>query len=391
MSGPPKLSFGLNKNALSRQAPKKPPPASRARPVFGGDDDDEAPPPAPLDTSRATNRPAVSTATLSRQQKAKQQAELALDSSVFEYDEVYDNMKAAEKSAQAKRKDDGADRKPKYVSKLMETAELRKQDRLRAEDKMIQREREREGDEFADKEAFVTEAYKLQQAELRVAEEEEKKREEAEKKKRGGMTTFFKSYLDTTEAAHAAAVAAAASAPKVPLGPARPTDDERQKTDVQVAAEHEAKTGRRVELNEDGEIIDRRQLMSGGLNVVAKPKPSAGDDKASTAGGFAVPISARTAPKPAGDGPGGDAGESLLHPGVSAAERKRQARERQSRMVEQQMLELEQRRKREADEQLEHKVSKVAKRNDDDKVAQLKRAAEERRKKRLEEAQKASQ
>jgi len=61
----------------------------------------------------------------------------------------------------------------------METAELRKQDRLRAEDKMIQREREREGDEFADKEAFVTEAYKLQQAELRVAEEEEKKREGA--------------------------------------------------------------------------------------------------------------------------------------------------------------------------------------------------------------------
>lgn len=61
----------------------------------------------------------------------------------------------------------------------METAELRKQDRLRAEDKMIQREREREGDEFADKEAFVTEAYKKQQEELRIAEDEEKKREGA--------------------------------------------------------------------------------------------------------------------------------------------------------------------------------------------------------------------
>ena len=42
---------------------------------------------------------------------------------------------------------------------------------------MIQREREREGDEFADKEAFVTQAYKDQQAEVRRAEEEEKKRE----------------------------------------------------------------------------------------------------------------------------------------------------------------------------------------------------------------------
>jgi hypothetical protein len=48
---------------------------------------------------------------------------------------------------------------------------------LRAEEKMIQREREIEGDEFKDKEAFVTQAYKDQMAEVRRAEEEEKQRE----------------------------------------------------------------------------------------------------------------------------------------------------------------------------------------------------------------------
>ena len=42
---------------------------------------------------------------------------------------------------------------------------------------MIQREREMEGDEFKDKEAFVTQAYKDQMAEVRRAEEEEKRRE----------------------------------------------------------------------------------------------------------------------------------------------------------------------------------------------------------------------
>ena len=42
---------------------------------------------------------------------------------------------------------------------------------------MIQREREAEGDEFADKESFVTQAYKDQMEEIRKAEEEEKKRE----------------------------------------------------------------------------------------------------------------------------------------------------------------------------------------------------------------------
>jgi coiled-coil domain-containing protein 55 len=42
---------------------------------------------------------------------------------------------------------------------------------------MMQREREAEGDEFVDKEAFVTQAYKDQMAEVRRAEEEERKRE----------------------------------------------------------------------------------------------------------------------------------------------------------------------------------------------------------------------
>jgi coiled-coil domain-containing protein 55 len=50
-------------------------------------------------------------------------------------------------------------------------------DYLRAEEKMIQREREAEGDEFRDKDAFVTQAYKDQMAEVRRAEEEERRRE----------------------------------------------------------------------------------------------------------------------------------------------------------------------------------------------------------------------
>ncbi len=48
---------------------------------------------------------------------------------------------------------------------------------MRAEEKMIQREREAEGDEFRDKETFVTQAYRDQMAEVRKAEEEERARE----------------------------------------------------------------------------------------------------------------------------------------------------------------------------------------------------------------------
>ena len=42
---------------------------------------------------------------------------------------------------------------------------------------MVQREREMEGEDFKDKDAFVTPGYLLQQEELRKNEEEEKKRD----------------------------------------------------------------------------------------------------------------------------------------------------------------------------------------------------------------------
>lgn len=59
------------------------------------------------------------------------------------------------------------------------SAATRKLDMIRAQEKMLERERALEGDEFADKEKFVTQAYKDQMEAVRQAEEEEAKREGA--------------------------------------------------------------------------------------------------------------------------------------------------------------------------------------------------------------------
>lgn len=188
------------------------------------------------------------------------------------------------------------------------------------------------------------------------------------------MAAFYKSYLDTTSKAHDAAVAASLSKKPV-LGPSFNVEaPPPTKTEAQLAAEVSAETGRHVEVNDDGVIIDKRQLMSGGLNVVSKPKAGS---SSSSAGGFAAPISSR-APAAASS----SASASPFNTGLSAAERGRQARERHSREIERQMVELESKRKREAEAQLEQKVQKVAKRNDETKVEKLKREAEERRQKR---------
>ena len=123
-------------------------------------------------------RPSAS-ANPSRILKKLHAAAEAEDPSIFAYDEVYDSMKAGAAAADAARKaaKESEGDKPKYVNQLLAAAELRKKDRIRAEDKLIEREREKEGDEFKDKDAFVTSAYKEQQAELRRAEEEEKRKE----------------------------------------------------------------------------------------------------------------------------------------------------------------------------------------------------------------------
>lgn len=98
----PKLSFGLKKAI-------KPVKARGA--AFGLGDDEEPVPSTSTLPAQTNGRMKVSTTTLSRQQKAKQAADLALDSSVYEYDEVYDNMKEGGRLAELAKKADAGERK----------------------------------------------------------------------------------------------------------------------------------------------------------------------------------------------------------------------------------------------------------------------------------------
>lgn len=78
-----------------------------------GEDDEPIPSTSNL-AQKAQSKAAgkgLSTATLSRQQKAKQAEDLALDSSVYEYDEVYDNMKEGGRLALLEKKKDAGERK----------------------------------------------------------------------------------------------------------------------------------------------------------------------------------------------------------------------------------------------------------------------------------------
>jgi len=62
----------------------------------------------------------------------------------------------------------------------MAAADKRKKENERRINRQVQKEREAEGDEFADKEVFVTASYKKKLEEMKAAEEEEKRLERLE-------------------------------------------------------------------------------------------------------------------------------------------------------------------------------------------------------------------
>ncbi|WFD33787.1 hypothetical protein MCUN1_000604 [Malassezia cuniculi] len=206
----------------------------------------------------------------SRRVRREHEEAAKIDESIFDYDGVYDRMKQIEREQRQAKRESDKEYKPKYMNQFFASAEIRERDKLRAEAKMIQRQREAEGEEYAGKEAFVTSAYKEQQESLARAEAEERLREERDRQKSGGAPSFYRNMLQEESAKREAALAALQETPKEAV------QETTEQTDRDIAADA-AKRGLRVELNDDNEIIDRRQLLTKGLNVLRKRKADDAD------------------------------------------------------------------------------------------------------------------
>ena len=278
--------------------------------------------------------------------KAQHKAAEEIDPSIFDYDSFHDAKTSVTESKKVAARQEAIERKPKYINNLLDAAARRKQDQQVAREKLLQREREAEGDEFADKEKFVTGAYKQQQEETkRLQEEEERKVEEEEKRKRqlgGGMQNFYRSMMDQSEQQHQETVEATAKLERE--GGLKSEDGTRPKSDAEIVAELKAK-GVNVHLNEEGQITDKRELLSAGLNIGS---------------------SGRSADKH-----GADHLRTTNRPAQSAFANRNTVnrdaqRERQTRMMEEQLA-AQTKRAREAEEEERVRLEKVAKSSKTDK------------------------
>ncbi|KAG9450537.1 hypothetical protein H6P81_010502 [Aristolochia fimbriata] len=164
-----------------KQNPTRPPlpPA----PGFGDDDEN--------DVEAEIARQAYKNKALKDVEEQQKKA-LEEDPSVFDYDGVYDEMK--QKIAQPLMKD-RQERKSKYIEKLMAKAKERERDHEIVYEKKLAKERSKDDHLYAEKEKFVTSAYKKKLAEQAKWLEEERLRQLREERedvtKKEDLSDFY--------------------------------------------------------------------------------------------------------------------------------------------------------------------------------------------------------
>ncbi|KAF6715766.1 Ras-related protein Rab-34 [Oryzias melastigma] len=114
--------------------------------VFGDDSDEET------SVGESLQKEAIKKKMM-KQTRLEMQKALEQDSTVYDYDGVYDDIQK-QRLENHKKILGGADKKPKYIHQLMKAVDERKKEQERREERKIQKEREAEGEKFADKDAY---------------------------------------------------------------------------------------------------------------------------------------------------------------------------------------------------------------------------------------------
>lgn len=188
------------------------------------------------------------------------------------------------------------------------------------------------------------------------------------------MSYFYKQLLEQNEQEHSATVAASEDK-RTSLGPENLTIhkpvDYKPVSDLELA-QRAREEGKSVELNDDNQIVDKRELLSAGLNLSLpntrhlglgskKPKPGSND---------------------------ANKDEAAIHTAVGSAASQREINERRRREIQRQLAEEKERTAAERERhEREREQRMVAKRNTEEDVQNARQRYLERKKRKLEEAQ----
>ncbi|KMU75625.1 hypothetical protein CISG_05028 [Coccidioides immitis RMSCC 3703] len=256
------------------------------------------------------------------------QTAASIDPSIYDYDDIYDSIHSNRKKISASATTSSG---PKYMTSLLRSAEVRKRTSFALRDKLLLASATPKGDD------------------MRI------KRKEEERRKKGlGMMGFYKDMLERDGRRHEEAVKAAEEAASKKQARREDENEEQQeeKSAAQIAAELNAR-GAHIVVNDEGEVVDKRQLLSAGLNVAPKAKAK------TTPASFAVESRAR------------DIRSDRFSAAASA---RSQQRERQTEMI---AAQLEERMRKEKQEE-EARLKELAEKNKSKKTASDVMSAKER-------------
>jgi len=216
--GATKLSYGLNLNlnapkkaGPSAGAPatrKKPPPKLAAFAMGDSDDDDDD-----EDESAAAAKARANREVLKQQEalaaKRRRDAEAAAtataqalseDATAFDYDSVYDDIQKSRGMKTRVQDAERVERKSRYIEDLLAKAETRKKENDISYERRLLKERLKEDHLYADKDKFVTAAYraKLEQDAKWLAEDKLKDaiEEEEDVTKKADMSSFYSNLMN---------------------------------------------------------------------------------------------------------------------------------------------------------------------------------------------------
>lgn len=188
-----------------------------------------------------------------------------------------------------------------------------------------------------------------------------------------GMAHFYRQLLERSEEQHSATVAATTQSSQPIIGPQGPNLtitkplDFASKSDAELARAARAE-GKEVELNDDNQIVDKRELLSAGLNLAAPNTRHLGGLRTS-----------RTKSNTGGQ-------EVQAHRATGAAASRREINERRAKELERQIAEEQERliQQKEREEQ-EERERVVAKRNGEEAIEDARVRYLERKRRKLEE------
>ena len=165
------LSYCMFRYGLIRLSKVDKPKTTLKKNIFDSDSDEDS----PTDVKKITTSSGIK-----RQTQLDISRALTDDPNVYEYDSIYDEMKSQKESNSSITSKSKEKSEPKYINSLLKFSENRKKENERRIERKIQKERELEGNQFEDKEQFVTNAYKQKLNEMRVAEERDRREEAIE-------------------------------------------------------------------------------------------------------------------------------------------------------------------------------------------------------------------